>query len=106
MAEMSRDSLGGPCVTALTSVHPFSNDTDFYPGMTMKWGLTFMINTEETAEGRSAGSLAWAGLANSYYWIDPVKDVTGVMVSQLFPFMDDEALSLFRSFERAVYASL
>jgi methyl acetate hydrolase len=106
VAEMSRDSLGGPCVTALTSVHPFSKDTDFYPGLTMKWGLTFMINTEETAEGRSAGSLAWAGLANTYYWIDPVKDVTGVMCSQLFPFMDDEAISLFRSFERGVYASL
>jgi hypothetical protein len=60
VAEMSCDSLGGLCATALTSVHP-SPDTDFYPGLTMKWGLTFMINTEETAEGRSAGSLAWAG---------------------------------------------
>jgi len=106
VAEMSCDSLGGPCVTALTSVHPYSNDADFYPGMTLKWGLTFLINTEETPEGRSPGSLAWAGLANSYYWIDPVKDVAGVMISQLFPFVDDEAIATFRSFERAVYASL
>jgi methyl acetate hydrolase len=106
VAEMSRDSLGAPCVTPLTSIHPFSNDASFYPGMTLKWGLSFLINTEETPEGRSAGSLAWAGLANSYYWIDPVKNVTGVMATQLFPFADVEAYALFQAFESAVYSSL
>ncbi len=29
-------------------------------------------------EGRSAGSLAWAGLANTYFWIDPARNVAGV----------------------------
>ena len=106
VAEMCRDSLGGPCVTPLTSLHPFSNDANFYPGMTLKWGLSFLINTEDTPEGRSAGSLAWAGLANSYYWIDPVKNVTGVMATQLFPFADVEAFALFQEFESAVYSSL
>jgi methyl acetate hydrolase len=105
IAEMCRDSLGAPCVAPLTSIHPFSNDATFYPGMTLKWGLSFLINTEDTPEGRSAGSLAWAGLANSYYWIDPVKNVTGVMATQLFPFADIEALALFQEFETAVYAS-
>ena len=89
----------------MTSIHPFSNDASFYPGMPLKWGLSFLINTEDTPEGRSAGSLAWAGLANSYYWIDPVKNVTGVMATQLFPFADVEALALFQEFETAVYAS-
>ena len=41
--------------------------------MAKTWGLAFMINKEEAPTGRSAGSLAWAGLANSYYWIDPKK---------------------------------
>jgi len=27
--------------------------------------------------GRSAGSLAWAGLFNTYFWLDPTKRVTG-----------------------------
>ena len=67
--------------------------------------MSFLINTEDTAEGRSAGSLAWAGLANTYYWSDPVKDVSGVMATQLFPFADVEALPLFREFETAVYRS-
>ena len=106
VAEMSRNNMGSCNVTTLTSVHPFSNDANFYPGMTQKWGLSFMINTEDTPEGRSAGSLAWAGLANSYYWIDPTKNVTGVMATQLFPFADTEALALFKEFESAVYRSL
>jgi CubicO group peptidase (beta-lactamase class C family) len=106
VAEMSRNNMGDCNVTTAVSVHPFSNDANFYPAMTQKWGLTFLINTEDTPEGRSAGSLAWAGLANSYFWIDPVKDVTGVMATQVFPFADIEAFPLFKEFESAVYASI
>jgi CubicO group peptidase (beta-lactamase class C family) len=106
VAEMSRNNMGSCNVTTLISVHPFSHDANFYPDITQKWGLSFMINTEETPEGRSAGSLAWAGLANSFYWIDPAKNVTGVMATQLFPFGDVEAIGLFREFESAVYRSV
>jgi methyl acetate hydrolase len=106
VAEMSRNNMGDCNVTTLVSIHPFSNDANFYPDMAQKYGLSFLINTEETPEGRSAGSLAWAGLANSYYWIDPVKNVTGVFATQIFPFADVEAFALFKEFEAAVYASL
>ncbi len=40
--------------------------------MPKTWGLSFMINDEHAPTGRTAGSLAWAGLANTYFWIDPV----------------------------------
>ncbi len=107
VAEMSRNQMGALNCNALRTVNPgLSNDCDFYPGMAQKWGLSFLINSEATPEGRSAGSLAWAGLANSYYWIDPVKRVTGVWVTQLFPFFDGEAMAAFRAFERAVYEEL
>jgi len=107
VALMSRNHLGAQGVTPMRSTNPaFSNDCDFFPGMTQKWGLSFLINTQRSAEGRSAGSLAWAGLANCYYWIDPVKRVTGVMATQILPFCDAPALALFRQFERAVYSSL
>jgi CubicO group peptidase (beta-lactamase class C family) len=65
-----------------------------------------MINTQRTAEGRSAGSLAWAGLANTYFWIDPTRNVGGVLLAQLFPFADKKVLDLFSRFERAVYDKL
>jgi CubicO group peptidase (beta-lactamase class C family) len=83
-----------------------TNDVDLYPDQDKKWGLSFMINTQRTAEGRSAGSLAWAGLANTYYWIDPTRNVGGVILTQLFPFADKIVLGLFSGFERAVYEAL
>jgi CubicO group peptidase (beta-lactamase class C family) len=74
--------------------------------MAKKWGLSFMINTAQTPEGRSPGSLAWAGLANTYYWIDPARDITGVILMQVLPFADPLCLSSFAAFESGVYAGL
>ena len=56
--------------------------------------------------GRSPGSLAWAGLGNSYYWIDPVRMVTGVFATQILPFYDEKAVKAFEGFETAVYQAL
>jgi CubicO group peptidase (beta-lactamase class C family) len=106
VAEMSRNNMGDCEVVTLKTCHPFTLDANFYPDMVQKWGLSFLINTEVTPEGRSPGSLAWAGLANSYFWIDPTKDLTGVFLSQVFPFADEGAIGLFRDFERAIYQSL
>ena len=61
------------------------------------------INEEEAPTGRSVGSLAWAGLANTYFWIDPRRRVTGVLLTQLLPFADTEVLRLFGQFEGGVY---
>ena len=107
VAEKSRNNMGEVNVAPMRSaVAMLTKDSDFYPGMACKWGLSFLINTEVTPQGRSAGSLAWAGLANTYYWIDPAKQVTGVFASQVLPFFDDHAIGAFRAFESAVYASL
>ena len=65
-----------------------------------------MINNEDAPTGRSAGSLAWAGLANTYYWIDPTAGVAGVFATQVLPFFDEGALGTFSAFERAVYDAL
>ena len=74
--------------------------------MAKGWSLAFMTNEEDApGGGRSAGSLAWAGLANTYYWIDPKRDVAGVVVTQILPFADPKVLDLLGAFERAVYAA-
>ncbi|TYO68269.1 beta-lactamase family protein [Bradyrhizobium hipponense] len=107
VATMGQNHIGDINVTRMNSVAPmYSNDVDLYPDQVKKWGLSFMINTAKTAEGRSAGSLAWAGLANTYYWIDPVRDVTGVILMQVLPFADAKCLEAFAEFERGVYAGL
>jgi methyl acetate hydrolase len=102
VALMSGNAMGDLRCRNLKSAVPGStNDVDFLDGM--QWGLSFVINPEPLPTGRSAGSLAWAGLANSYYWIDPVKQVAGVYATQLLPFYDPQAVSLFGAFESAVY---
>jgi CubicO group peptidase (beta-lactamase class C family) len=65
-----------------------------------------MINTQRTPEGRSPGSLAWAGLANTYYWLDPSRNVGGVILTQILPFIDPKVMDLYAAFERGVYQSL
>ena len=58
-------------VTMLKTPMPnLTKDAEFFPGMP-NWGLSFMINEEMAPTGRTPGSLAWAGLANTYFWIKP-----------------------------------
>jgi CubicO group peptidase (beta-lactamase class C family) len=107
VAAMSQNHIGELEMTKMTSAVAFAtNDVDLYPDMVKKWGLSFLINTAKTPEGRSPGSLAWAGLANTYYWIDPARDVTGVILMQLLPFADSQCLEAFAGLERGVYAGL
>jgi methyl acetate hydrolase len=105
VAAMSQNHIGELEMTKMTSAVPFATyDVDLYPDMVKKWGLSFLINTAKTPEGRSPGSLAWAGLANTYYWIDPARDVTGVILMQVLPFADSKCLEAFAGLERGVYA--
>src|SRR5712671_2529914 len=107
VASMGQNHIGELNMTKMTSAVAFAtNDVDLYPDMVKKWGLSFLINTARTAEGRSPGSLAWAGLANTYFWIDPSRDVTGVILMQLLPFVDEHCVEAFAGFERGVYAGL
>ncbi len=82
-----------------------SADAEFFPGMEKHWSTAFMITTEAAPTGRRAGSLAWAGIANTYCWIDPAAGIGGVFMSQLLPFADPAALAAFAAFERAAYAA-
>ena len=104
VAQMSRNQMGASRVTAMrTTNRARSLDAEFFPGVEKSWGLTFQINEAVAPTGRSAGSLSWAGLANTYYWIDPVKGIGGVFATQILPFADSKALPLFYAFETAVY---
>jgi methyl acetate hydrolase len=107
VALMGQNHIGDLTMGKMTSAVAFAtNDVDLYPGMAKKWGLSFLINTAKTPEGRSPGSLAWAGLANTYYWIDPARDITGVILMQVLPFADGKCLEAFSGFESGVYAGL
>lgn len=106
VALMGQNHIGELDVQPMRSTRAdVSCDADFFPGQRVKWGLSFLINTQDVAGRRAAGSLAWAGLRNTYYWIDPKRQTGGVIMTQLLPFADPAVLGIFEQFERAVYAA-
>lgn len=76
---------------------------DLFPDQHCGWSLAGLINPDPGPNGRAAGSLAWAGIFNSYYWVDPVNDLAGVFLAQLVPFADPGALAGFAALERMAY---
>ena len=107
VATMCQNHIGDLRVSNLKTVAPpFTNDAEFFPGQPKSWGLTFQINETAADTGRPAGTLMWAGLANSYYWIDRTNGIGGAYLSQILPFADEKSLGLFFDIERAVYQSL
>ena len=104
---MAQNHIGDLSCGELRSIVPaLALTANFFPGMPQQWGLSFLINTAQTLQGRAPGSLAWAGIANTFFWIDPTRRVTGVFMTQLLPFFDPKAIALFRAYEAAVYQAL
>ena len=98
--------MGTNRVSLLKAAIPLTNDAEFFPGVEKSWSLAFQVNDEPVFTGRPAGGLMWAGLANSFYWIDPKTGVGGAYLTQIFPFADKESVPLYYAFEAAVYDSL
>ncbi|MEZ0305192.1 MAG: serine hydrolase domain-containing protein [Hyphomicrobiaceae bacterium] len=102
---MSKNAMGDARVCLLkTAAPPLSNDAEFFPGVEKTWGLTFQINAAKAPTGRPAGGLMWAGLANTYFWIDQSTGIGGVYITQVLPFADKKSLPLCYAFESAFYA--
>jgi len=106
VAEMSRNQIGDLALVQMTSLAPqVAKNPIRIPGAMDKFGLGLAINTKPVEGGRSSGSLAWAGIYNTYFWIDPQRKTCAVILMQLLPFSDDAVVSVVEKFERAVYAN-
>jgi CubicO group peptidase (beta-lactamase class C family) len=107
VALMSANQIGNLEAGILKTTNPaLSNDVDFFPGVQLRWGFGHMINIDPVPDGRKAGSLTWAGLFNTYYWIDPTMRIAGVIMMQILPFADRPALKAYRQFERGICHAL
>lgn len=104
---MSINQIGPLTAGAWQSVGPYlSNDIDFSDGGTAGHSLGFVVGQRDGEHGRRAGTLSWAGIFNTYYWIDRASDVAGAIFVQVLPFGDAICLRLRDEFERAVYTSV
>ena len=107
VAAMSRNQIGDLEVAEMqTSMPSMSNDFDVFPRSKARFGLGFLINETDIPGRRRSGSLTWAGLYNTYFWIDPESNVCAVLMTQVLPFYDEAVVTLLAEFETAVYATL
>ncbi len=107
VALMRRNQIGDLAAGILATTNPArSVDVDFFPGQRLGWGLATMINLEPGPDGRCAGSQTWAGVFNTHYWIDPARDIAGLVMTQVLPFGDARVMRAYGRFERVVYAAL
>ena len=107
VALMAENQIGNLKAGILKTTNPaLSNDVDLFPGVELRWGLGHMINIDPVPGGRKAGSLTWAGLLNTYYWIDPTMRLAGVIMMQILPFADRQALEAYRQFEHGICHAL
>ena len=105
VATMMANQTGDLTAGRLKTFRPDrSADVDFHAGVDDRFTFGFLLNTKAYDGGRSAGSLAWAGLLNTFYWIDPKRSLCAVIMMQFLPFCDPAAMSMLRDFERAAYA--
>jgi methyl acetate hydrolase len=104
---MKTSQMGDKFVPPFKTLDPaLSADVDFFPGTPMTWTAAFLRNEGDIEGRRSAGSLTWAGILNTHYWVDHQRDVAGVLMTQLAPFCDPGFLRAYDSFERATYREL
>ncbi len=104
VAAMGQNYIGSLGVPALKSAMPDrSEDFSFIADGRDKWGLGFLITADAVAGKRTPGSLSWGGIFNTFYWLDPARGITGVIMMQFLPFADKRALGVYDTFERGVY---
>jgi len=71
------------------------------------FGLGFQVTgAHDDAFARSPGSMSWAGIFNTEFWIDPKRGIGGVLLMQYLPFYDAVAIETLQGFERRVYQGL
>ena len=103
---MARNHIGDHEAGILTSNRTdWSRDVNFFPDSKDGFGLGFLINTEPVDRGRAAGSLAWAGMINTCFWVDPNSDICGVVMTQILPFGNPPVLTLLEEYEKTVYSA-
>jgi CubicO group peptidase (beta-lactamase class C family) len=104
---MGRNHIGGvrvrlqeAALPTVSAVFPLGAGRDTF-------GLGFQVTGSPAVKDmRSPGSLSWAGIFNTEFWIDPEKGVGGILLMQYLPFYDKAAIDTLQGFEQRVYQGL
>jgi len=104
---MGRNHIGDLSLRPFPSLMPqLATDGAVLPGGLEKFGLGFALNTRAIEHGRGARTLTWAGIFNTFFWVDRERKVCAVLMSQMSPGLDEGPRRLLEDFDQAVYAWL
>ena len=108
VAEMTRDQLTGLGIVVSEQPAAIPEKSLPFPlGAGLDgFGLGFQIDSPENQSPRAAGSLYWAGLWNTHFWMDPENSIGVTLLTQLLPFGDERVMDLFRRLETELYEQL
>jgi methyl acetate hydrolase len=106
VASMGQNHTAPVTVALMHSTNKLTSE-DFPVGAgTDSYGLGFQRTESQVPGMRSIGSLAWAGIYNTEFWIDPEKNIGAVLLMQYLPFYDADAIEVLQGFEQRIYANL
>ncbi|MGD2122968.1 MAG: serine hydrolase domain-containing protein [Gemmatimonadota bacterium] len=106
VAEMTRDQLDSLVVVEQPGAVPaWSRPFPLGAGRD-GFGLGFQIKKGREEGKRPPGSLSWAGIQNTHFWIDVENGIGIVLLLQVLPFYDEAAIHLLTEFERVLYSDV
>jgi CubicO group peptidase (beta-lactamase class C family) len=105
---MTRNEIGEVIVQTQKTTNPLLS-LDFPIGAGRdKFGFGFQIATsnKENPNLRSLGSYTWAGIYNTHFWVDPKRQIAGVIMMQVLPFYDEACMKVYQDVEAAIGKNL
>ncbi len=107
VSSMLSNQIGSLTILPLKSFNKsLALDYEIYPNIEKCWGYGLIINKEPIPKKRKAGSGSWAGVLNTYFWLDPTNDLAGVFLAQILPCYCPNLLNAFETFEELAYERL
>ncbi len=102
------DQLGGVSLPpeGTKSADPLmTNDIPSLP-IPQAWGLGFHLFEADMPGAVRKGTGDWAGIFNTYYWIDRSAGIGGVLMTQVLPFFDAQIVQTMFALQTAVYSQV
>lgn len=104
VALMGRNQIGELTIRPLPSLIPqFATNNAALPGALDKFGLGFALNSKPGGTPRGLNTMSWAGIFNTFFWIDRERQVSAVFFTHLLPGLEPGVTKLVEDFDRAVY---
>ena len=107
IAELGRNQLGDVRVRLMDE--PTPNLARAFPLGAGRdgFGFGFQITGRHVDPSvRPPGSMSWAGIFNTEFWIDRENGIGAVLMMQYLPFYDPDAIEVLQGFESRVYSAL